>query len=106
MPPTRLTLTPPPADRSAFRLTESEEQSLIDLVVSVRQTLRRATRESYGTDAVLSAYSMSLADWPAARRAPVLRAVAALVRLPAPRPAMMPAARLTDDAIDLGGGAA
>src|ERR1035438_3835695 len=66
-----------PGCGSAFRLTGPEAQRLIDYLVGIRHVLWRATKEGHDTDAVLSAHSRSLADWPPDRRAAALRAVLA-----------------------------
>jgi hypothetical protein len=92
--------------RSAFSLTPEEEQIAISFAVGLRTVVRRAVAAGHSAADVVEAFERALADWPADRAAAVLHAVDALAHLPAPRPAMMPAARLTDDAIDLGGGAA
>jgi len=74
--------------RSAFRLTEQEEQCAIRFAVDLRRIVRRAASANCSPVDVVEAFERALSDWPADRAAAVLHAVDALVRLPPPRPAM------------------
>jgi hypothetical protein len=103
---TRLTVTPPHADRATFVLTPEEEQIAISFAVGLRTVVRRAVAAGHSAADVAEAFERALSDWPPDRREAVLRAVDALVRLPTLRPAMLPAAPLTGDAINFGGNAA